>query len=239
MKVAEVDEALIDTVCTRLREQLPPAERRRREAFVRQYYRWVSPEDIAERSAARPLRRGARALQPCPHAPAGHAQRPRLQPAVRRPRVAVDAHRGRDRHRRHAVPHRLGVDGAQQPRLRRPPDHPPGDEGAPRRRRRAPGGRRTRRRLRDFRPESIIHAEVARQTDPVELIAAEERARARHRRGARGGRGLAADARKATEIAAELDGERPPRSSTRPRRAPSSPGSPTTTSPSSATATTT
>ena len=36
------------------------------------------------------------------------------------------AHRRRDRHRRHAVPHRLGEHGAEPARLRRPPDHPPG-----------------------------------------------------------------------------------------------------------------
>jgi glutamate dehydrogenase len=49
-KVAEVDEALIDSVCTRLREQLSDGEAEQAETFVRQYYRWVSPDDIAERS---------------------------------------------------------------------------------------------------------------------------------------------------------------------------------------------
>src|SRR5436305_739087 len=52
MKVEEVDEALIEGVCSRIREQLPADDAELAEAFVRQYYRWVSPEDLEERSAA-------------------------------------------------------------------------------------------------------------------------------------------------------------------------------------------
>jgi glutamate dehydrogenase len=48
--VQDVDEALLDTVCSRLREHLSGAESAQAEAFARQYYRWVSPDDIAERS---------------------------------------------------------------------------------------------------------------------------------------------------------------------------------------------
>ncbi len=48
--VEEVDEALIESVCARLREKLPPADAAEAEAFARQYYRWVSPEDMAEAS---------------------------------------------------------------------------------------------------------------------------------------------------------------------------------------------
>ena len=47
--VLDVDETLIDTVCARLREHLSGDEAARAEAFVRQYYRWVAPDDIAER----------------------------------------------------------------------------------------------------------------------------------------------------------------------------------------------
>ncbi|MGH2844428.1 MAG: NAD-glutamate dehydrogenase [Thermoleophilaceae bacterium] len=50
MSVQDVDEELLDTVCSRLREHLGSAEADQAEAFARQYYRWVSPEDIAERS---------------------------------------------------------------------------------------------------------------------------------------------------------------------------------------------
>src|SRR5919201_5442011 len=48
--VEEVDEALIESVCSRLREKLPAQDAAGAEAFARQYYRWVSPEDMAERS---------------------------------------------------------------------------------------------------------------------------------------------------------------------------------------------
>ena len=50
MTVQDVDEALLDTVCARLREQLGGDEASKAETFARQYYRWVSPDDIAERS---------------------------------------------------------------------------------------------------------------------------------------------------------------------------------------------
>ena len=50
MKVQDVDQALLDTVCSRLQRQLSGNEAERAEAFVRQYYRWVSPDDLAERS---------------------------------------------------------------------------------------------------------------------------------------------------------------------------------------------
>ena len=49
--VEEVDKALIESVCARLRERLSPDEAAEAESFARQYYRWVSPEDMAERSA--------------------------------------------------------------------------------------------------------------------------------------------------------------------------------------------
>jgi glutamate dehydrogenase len=50
VKVQDVDQALLDSVCTRLQRQLRADEADRAEAFVRQYYRWVSPDDLAERS---------------------------------------------------------------------------------------------------------------------------------------------------------------------------------------------
>jgi glutamate dehydrogenase len=50
VKVQDVDQALLDTVCSRLQRQLSGDEAERAEAFVRQYYRWVSPDDLADRS---------------------------------------------------------------------------------------------------------------------------------------------------------------------------------------------
>ncbi|MEA2332416.1 MAG: glutamate dehydrogenase [Thermoleophilaceae bacterium] len=49
MNVQEVDEALLETVCARLREHLQADEGAQAEAFARQFYRWVSPDDIGER----------------------------------------------------------------------------------------------------------------------------------------------------------------------------------------------
>ena len=87
--------------------------------------------------------------------------------------------------------------------------------------------------------ESVIHAEVARQTDPAELARAGAAPRARDRRGARGRGGLARDARQALDVAARCGDGPPPLEARRSRRrARSSPGSRTTTSRSSATATT-
>ena len=48
-RTLDVDEPQIDAVCARIREHLSEADAVLAEAFVRQYYRWVAPEDIAER----------------------------------------------------------------------------------------------------------------------------------------------------------------------------------------------
>jgi glutamate dehydrogenase len=48
-RTLDVDEPHIDAVCARIREHLSDADAVLAEAFVRQYYRWVAPEDIAER----------------------------------------------------------------------------------------------------------------------------------------------------------------------------------------------
>jgi glutamate dehydrogenase len=51
LKELEVDEQLIAEVCDRLRRQLPERDSELAASFVRQYYRWVSPDDLAARSA--------------------------------------------------------------------------------------------------------------------------------------------------------------------------------------------
>jgi glutamate dehydrogenase len=48
-KVEELDEALIERVCSRLHDELTQPQADLAEEFVRQYYRWVSPEDLQER----------------------------------------------------------------------------------------------------------------------------------------------------------------------------------------------
>jgi glutamate dehydrogenase len=50
VSVESVDRTLLDTVCTRVRAQLADDDAKRAESFVRQYYRWVAPEDLAGRS---------------------------------------------------------------------------------------------------------------------------------------------------------------------------------------------
>jgi glutamate dehydrogenase len=49
MKVEDPEQALTDAVCSRVREQLAGDDAELAEAFARQLYRWVSPEDVAER----------------------------------------------------------------------------------------------------------------------------------------------------------------------------------------------
>ena len=45
-----VKDELLDKVVARVREQLPEDQAPQVEEFVRQYYGWVSPEDLSERS---------------------------------------------------------------------------------------------------------------------------------------------------------------------------------------------
>jgi glutamate dehydrogenase len=50
VKGADLESELIDTVCERIRERLPADQATPCEAFVRQYYQWVPPEDLADRN---------------------------------------------------------------------------------------------------------------------------------------------------------------------------------------------
>ena len=50
VKTVELEAELIDTVCSRVRERLPNEQVAPCESFVRQYYHWVPPEDLADRS---------------------------------------------------------------------------------------------------------------------------------------------------------------------------------------------
>src|SRR3954468_8179008 len=49
MKVEDPEQALTEAVCSRVREQLEGSDAELAEAFARQFYRWVAPEDVAER----------------------------------------------------------------------------------------------------------------------------------------------------------------------------------------------
>ena len=49
MKVEDTEQAMTEAVCSRVREQLGPVDAELAEAFARQLYRWVAVEDVAER----------------------------------------------------------------------------------------------------------------------------------------------------------------------------------------------
>ena len=49
MKVEDPEQALTEAVCSRVREQLDGSDAELAEAFARQLYRWVAPEDVADR----------------------------------------------------------------------------------------------------------------------------------------------------------------------------------------------
>jgi glutamate dehydrogenase len=50
VSVKDTDDTLIEQVCTRIRKQLAENGAASAEAFVRQFYRWVSPDDMEERN---------------------------------------------------------------------------------------------------------------------------------------------------------------------------------------------
>src|SRR4029079_2853081 len=61
MKVEDPEQELTEAVCSRVREQLGGADAELAEAFARQFYRWVAPEDVADRD---PLDLYSSALRP-------------------------------------------------------------------------------------------------------------------------------------------------------------------------------
>jgi glutamate dehydrogenase len=50
LKAVDLEAELIDTVCARVRDRIPDAQAGPCETFVRQYYHWVPAEDLADRS---------------------------------------------------------------------------------------------------------------------------------------------------------------------------------------------
>ena len=159
------------------REHLPEDDADQAEAFVRQYYRWVAPDDLAERS---PLDVYGAALA---HFNLARQRRPRATPKVRvyNPEFDVDGWQSThtaveivtddmpflidsvtmELNRRgygvHLMIHPvIGVRRDEEGRLLEV--LAPGDAPTPT----------------DAISESVIHAEVDRQTDPAELTAIEE-----------------------------------------------------------------
>ena len=77
-------------------------------AFLSRYYKHVATEDLLARQPEDLLGAAAQPPEPGPAAPGRHRQRAGLHPERRRARLGHRPHGHRDRHRRHAVPGRLG-----------------------------------------------------------------------------------------------------------------------------------
>ena len=170
-----VDEDLIESVCERLREHLPGSEAEQAEAFARQYYRWVAPDDLADRS---PLDVYGAALA---HFDLARRRMPgALNVRVYNPQFDVDgwqsthtavevvaddmpfltdsvtAELNRGGYRVHLIIHPvISVRRDEEGRLGEvlSPQSPP---------------------TQDAITEAVIHAEVDRQTDPAELAAIQQ-----------------------------------------------------------------
>ncbi len=50
MRASDPESELVDSLCERVRERLPDARRAQGESFIRQYYRWVPPGDLSDRT---------------------------------------------------------------------------------------------------------------------------------------------------------------------------------------------
>ena len=106
--------------------------------LLRYFYRHVAAEDIARAHRDRPVRRRDEPVQARDDRPQGTANIRVVHPDRRRARlVRRRAHRRRGGHRRHAVPRRLGDDGAQRAEPRGAHGRAPADPRAPRHHRRS------------------------------------------------------------------------------------------------------
>ena len=189
-----VKDELLDKVVARVREQLPEDQAPLVEEFVRQYYAWITPEDLARPFPHRPLRGSGGPLGVRQAANTRLAQDQGVQPAVRGARLAIHPHRARDRHRRHAVPRGLDADGDKPRRVRDPPHAPPhnGCSGATTR----AGSSRSWTRRRKRHHLRVRHTRGDRPADRAR--GARKPPRVHHQRprsGPHGRRGLAGDAR--------------------------------------------
>ena len=118
---ADLLEKVVAYGCARLAEPTSTSFAR----FAPSYYAHVASEDAGARSVADLYGAALAHLRLAERRVPGHASRADLHADVRRARLRVDAQRAADRHRRHAVPRRLGEHGARPPRRRHPPRDPP------------------------------------------------------------------------------------------------------------------
>ena len=104
--------------------------------LLRAYYRHVATDDVGDRSAEELYGALVSHYRTAETRPQGTATRPRLHPDPGRARLVGRRPLGRrGRHRRHALPRRLGRHGAGPAAARRPPGHPPAVRRGPRRHR--------------------------------------------------------------------------------------------------------
>ena len=177
----DAEAALIESVCERVRERIAARGRRAGRGVRAPVLRRAPAEDLLERDtldlygAALAHWSFARRRRP------GEPTRARLQPELRAARLAVDAHRGRDRHRRHAVPRRLGrAWSSTGSELRHPPDRPPGRARPARRGRRARGGRRRTTPSRRRASSRVVHPRRGRPPDRAAPSSRRSRESLRH-----------------------------------------------------------
>ena len=169
VSIKEADEALIEQGCSRVRELLPTTAPRTSRRSSASSTAGCRPRTSLSATALDLYGLAVGQLGFARVRAPGRDEGAGLQPAVRDPRLAVHAHGRRDRDRRHAVPDRFDRHGAQPAWLRSAPGHPPGS-GGPSRLGRQHGGAApppTADAVEDDRSiaESVIHAEVDRQTD--------------------------------------------------------------------------
>ena len=179
-------------------------------AFLHRYYRRVAPEDLLGRDPRRRRRSGVLPPRARRQPPAGNGPSPRLHARRWTSTAGPAGHtRRRGRHRRHAVPRRLGHRRARPGRARDPPRRPPAVRRA---RATSPatsrGPRRHGRRHRPPETPPSSRGCTSRSTgSPTRrgLAPIEAALRRVLSRRARGRRGLGQDARRRLRVAETLD----------------------------------
>ncbi len=168
--------------------------------LLKAYYRHVAPEDVCDRTEVDLYGALASHYKLAAVPSAGHRPGPGVHPHGLRARLVGQRALGRrGGHRRHAVPRRLGDDGAVRPAAQHPRDRAPAVRGHPRHHRLAAvraRGRRGQHRHRRRHPARVVDAHRDRP-DPRGRGRRRDRVRAAERaaRRPRGRRGLAAHAR--------------------------------------------
>ena len=195
VKAERVGSELVEAVLDRIREELDEDEAALCEPFVREYYRWVPPEDLARRSEPELYGAAVAHWRLALVRAAGRDEAAGAEPDARAGRLGVAADGGPDRVGRHAVHRRLGDDRARPRGAQHRPRDPPGDQGQARCRGADDRGARARRRGARLLARVGADGGARARAGRGPARAARRRDRARPGRGPGDGRGLASDAR--------------------------------------------